>query len=150
MSLRKMLVVSPEVFDRSHTKARLSTLDKEMKGVLARKGLKDIDKWHLYKRILDKYLGSVTDFKSPVHVPILETSPPTRLDESSNVLRRRLAEIKRTNAELDSTWRQINENLESESPPKKMKRRLSSPRMIPRRSKRQRKPKTFGPEWDTT
>ena len=149
-----MLVVSPEAFERGQTKARLGVLDAEMKAVLSNRYVKDIDKWHMYKRVLDKYHDALDEIKAPVRIPIVRVEkhppPPFTSPASSNInLKKSLAKLKRQNAELDKTWERVLERIKPiekstpdvKRPPRKRRRTSEKEATLPRRGERQRRTK---------
>ncbi|KAG8233054.1 hypothetical protein J437_LFUL004276 [Ladona fulva] len=92
-----MLVVSPETFERGQMKGRLGALDAEMKAILSKRNLKGVEKWHMYKRVLDKYLSTLSDINASIGIPIVRAE--RSLDrgqrvESSSALKKSLEELK--------------------------------------------------------
>lgn len=59
MSLQRMIIVPPEVFEKWRhiitEDSQLSKLDKKLKNIIYNKQMNDIDKWHQYRENLMKY-----------------------------------------------------------------------------------------------
>jgi len=65
---KKMLLVSPDVMNRVRGlgDVAMDSLDEQMHKILNLKSISDVEKWKLYKEVLDKYLSLVTLVCAPL------------------------------------------------------------------------------------
>lgn len=76
--LKKMFLISPELFDRLHNKqsATEQDLTKKMQRALFKKKRKDYDTLLEFRRYQTPYLKSIQKKREPISIPILEGKQP--------------------------------------------------------------------------